>query len=132
MDFVVRRLFARNYHEILHDWTRRTGVELHLEPYGGPFGPFEDATACDVPMVEFWNGVPRASSSFMAMVSVMLRFPFINSLRLGAGIPRVAAKSFCLMPRALSSFFNIEPGCVAVAGMICLAFVSIMIRVYFQ
>lgn len=58
MDFVVRRLFARNYHEILHDWTRRTGVELHLEPYGGPFDPFEAAAACDVPMVEFWNGVP--------------------------------------------------------------------------
>ena len=58
MDFVVRRLFARNYHEILHDWTRRTGVELHLEPYGGPFDPVEAAAACDVPMVEFWNGVP--------------------------------------------------------------------------
>ncbi len=37
MDFVVRRLFALNYHEVLHDWARKNGVELHLEPYGGAF-----------------------------------------------------------------------------------------------
>jgi len=58
MDFVVRRLFARNYHGVLHGWARKSGVGLHLEPYGGPFDPFEAAAASDVPMVEFWNGVP--------------------------------------------------------------------------
>ena len=58
MDFTIRRLFARNYHEVLHDWARKAGVALHLEPYGGPFDPFEAAAASDVPMVEFWNGVP--------------------------------------------------------------------------
>ena len=58
MDFVVRRLFALNYHEVLHDWARKNGVELHLEPYGGAFDFCEASAACDVPMVEFWNGVP--------------------------------------------------------------------------
>lgn len=34
------------------------GFEFHLEPYWGPFDSFEAAQFCDVPMTEFWMGLP--------------------------------------------------------------------------
>ena len=34
------------------------GFEFHLEPYSGPFDSFEATAQCDVPMTEFWVGLP--------------------------------------------------------------------------
>ena len=44
------------------------------------------------------------------MSGVTLRFPFMRSFKTGAGIPIVAAKSFCFKPRVSNSSRKISPG----------------------
>ena len=61
-----RRDFARTKNElqterhyrVFKERLNAAGFEFHLEPYWGPFDSFEAAQFCDVPMTEFWMGLP--------------------------------------------------------------------------
>lgn len=52
----VRELYTERYYEVSYARVRKSGYELHLEPYSGPFDMWEASAQCDVPMTEFWQG----------------------------------------------------------------------------
>ena len=55
MALTVEELFTENHFALFNKWTRENKLALQIEPYGGPFNPFEAAAVADVPMVEFWG-----------------------------------------------------------------------------
>ena len=55
----VADMLLENYAGFLRELSHRHGLQLSIEPYGG--GPFADAQfggQADVPMCEFWTGMP--------------------------------------------------------------------------
>ena len=55
MGVTVEELFTENHFATFSKWTRENHLTLQIEPYGGPFNPYEAAAVADVPMVEFWG-----------------------------------------------------------------------------
>ncbi|MDX6765232.1 MAG: glycosyl hydrolase [Candidatus Methylacidiphilales bacterium] len=52
---VVEELYRTRGWEPARDMVHREGLELHFEPYSGPFDTVAGAALADVPMGEFWN-----------------------------------------------------------------------------
>lgn len=52
----VKELYTERYYDVSYARVKASGYELHLEPYSGPFDPWDAAARCDVPMTEFWQG----------------------------------------------------------------------------
>lgn len=52
----VSDLYATYYGDYFRQLANRDGVQLELEPYGGPFDDLLQGRAADVPMGEFWQG----------------------------------------------------------------------------
>lgn len=65
MTLTAEELFTENHFALAHAWTRKAGVQLQLQPYGGPFDPHEAARHCDVPMREYWGfgGTPEVAGA---------------------------------------------------------------------
>ena len=51
---VVADLHRRHHYDQTQARLRAAGLDYQLEPYGGPFDPWEAAAAAECPMVEFW------------------------------------------------------------------------------
>lgn len=92
-DGVIHELFTENCFRLFQTITHQYGLKTHIEPYGGPFDPYEAAACADVPMIEFWA------------------FPTFWSTNMNGGYPGVAgavgralgrtvigAESFTAMP----------------------------------
>jgi len=51
---VRRELLQENHYELFRDRAHAAGLEMHLEPYSGPFDSIAASTVPDVAMTEFW------------------------------------------------------------------------------
>ena len=51
-------LQTERHYKVFKEKINAAGFEFHLEPYSGPFDSYEATQFCDVPMTEFWTGLP--------------------------------------------------------------------------
>ena len=51
-------LQTERHYRLFMERINAAGFEFHLEPYSGPFDSYEATQFCDVPMTEFWVGLP--------------------------------------------------------------------------
>lgn len=52
-------LQTERHYRLFMERINAAGFEFHLEPYSGPFDSYEASQFCDVPMTEFWVGLPH-------------------------------------------------------------------------
>ena len=51
-------LQTERHYKVFKERLNAAGFKFHLEPYSGPFDSYEASQFCDVPMTEFWVGLP--------------------------------------------------------------------------
>ena len=51
-------LQTERHYKVFKERLNAAGFKFHLEPYSGPFDSYEATQFCDVPMTEFWVGLP--------------------------------------------------------------------------
>ncbi|MBR1921410.1 MAG: hypothetical protein IJ829_05340 [Kiritimatiellae bacterium] len=51
-------LQTERHYKVFKERLNAAGFAFHLEPYSGPFDSFEATQHCDLPMTEFWQGLP--------------------------------------------------------------------------
>ena len=51
-------LQTERHYKVFKERLNAAGFKFHLEPYSGPFDSYEASQFCDVPMTEFWAGLP--------------------------------------------------------------------------
>ena len=52
-------LQTERHYKVFKERLNAAGFKFHLEPYSGPFDSYEASQFCDVPMTEFWVGLPH-------------------------------------------------------------------------
>ena len=62
----IAALFAERYYGRMAQLAHENGLELEVEPYGGPFSTAEVAALADLPMGEFWTGGDPGSEVALA------------------------------------------------------------------
>lgn len=85
---VVATLFHENGWKPAAERIRTAGLQLHFEPYTGPFDSSSATTLADVPMIEFWTGGDGGGGGWQII---------IGSAR-AAGIRLLGAEAFTGRP----------------------------------